>query len=264
MFLYVSKAYVSGNEIICFATFHLINFSLWHNPPFHSSKYADWLSEKRRKCKPYMLFWLVVSHDLSSGQTNPDLELQDCSTITLQSNTAALEALLVLKHCVTRTNTHRPCTRAHTCTLLYFLLSTYCSAKSSLFSYQTQAPTHARTLAHPLYGLSPAPALYTSIFVCIISHWLQCKNTDAKQWFKLVINHKAEFLKESFDILGNMLILFCSLSHSLRLLKVTITIILMPICLNPTHSQVRMSTCGCKQLFPPTSKVCIATGSHWP
>lgn len=126
----------------------------------------------------------------------------------------------------------------------------------------TSTHTHARTLAHPLYGLSPAPALYASIFVCIISHWLQCKNTDAKQRFKLVINHKAEFLKESFDILGNMLILFFSLSHSLRLLKVTITIILMPICLNPTHSQVRMSTCGCKQLFPPTSKVCIAAGSH--
>lgn len=72
----------------------------------------------------------------------------------------------------------------------------------------TSTHTHARTLAHPLYGLSPAPALYTSIFVCIISHWLQCKNTDAKQRFKLVINHKAEFLKESFDILGNMLILF--------------------------------------------------------
>lgn len=127
-----------------------VSFSLWHNPPFHSSKYADWLSEKRRKCKPYMLFWLVVSHDLSSGQTNPDLELQDCSTITLQSNTAALEALLVLTHCVTRTNTHRPCTRAHTCTLLYFLLSTYCSAKSSLFSYQTQAPTHTHAHLHTL------------------------------------------------------------------------------------------------------------------
>lgn len=130
--------------LVVMKLFVLPHFSLWHNPPFHSSKYADWLSEKRRKCKPYMLFWLVVSHDLSSGQTNPDLELQDCSTITLQSNTAALEALL------TRTNTHRPCTRAHTCTLLYFLLSTYCSAKSSLFSYQTQAPTHTHAHLHTL------------------------------------------------------------------------------------------------------------------
>lgn len=204
----------------------------------------------------------MVSHDLSSGQTNPDLELQDCSTVTLQSNTAVLEALLVLTHCVTRTNTQTMHTSTHLHAPLFSPLHLLLCQIIPFQLPNTSTHTHARTLAHPLYGLSPAPALYTSIFVCIISHCLQCKNTDAKQRFKLVINHKAEFLKESFDILGNTLILFCSLSHSLRLLKVTITIILMPICVNPTHSQVRISTCGCKQLFPPTSKVCIAAGSH--
>lgn len=145
-------------------------------------------------------------------------------------------------------------------------------ARSSIFSspptalpnhpFSATKHKHPHTQAHTLSMAFLQLLLSILLFVCIISHWLQCKNTDAKQRFKLVINHKAEFLKESFDILGNMLILFFSLSHSLRLLKVTITIILMPICLNPTHSQVRMSTCGCKQLFPPTSKVCIAAGSH--
>lgn len=119
---------------------------------------SDWSTSEWR---PYKLLWHVVSHDLSSGQTNPDLELQSCKVTMWHWRRCVLLHTVSLPH----THTHTDHAHSHTnaCGSI-FSSSPTALPNHPFFSSPTAAPTHAHKLTHPQPSLWPFSSSQNGLF----------------------------------------------------------------------------------------------------